>query len=460
MEVGPSRAQKPQALRAKAPAENERPPTSPPMNHRERTAQLTAEGSAALDLMAEREGSYRALALTLIKQMAWARDKMERGEKLCKDPYDRAHLRTVKQALVLEHPLLKKEKHLIMDLLQHVPSETTARKSLPICTGVLDYFPDALLAVAEVSRVGNDQHNPGQPLHWDKSKSTDEADALLRHLMDRGGKDADGVRHSAKVAWRALALLQREIDAERGDVSDAPRTTVETPKKALLSALQETLKSVQLYNTALHGAHVAKPGEAPTPPEGFALIAEGKVQIGDRIFSVLLPESVQKPWEEISATANLIGADIKQGLEHGFYVARKAEVVTPVEVDRTGKPEPIKIPKDRAGWRMLEKGEIIQAGDAIQIGNEKFETAKGLIGYDVDGPNEAFRRISDFTTPATPERKKPRRWRWQPLESDMLIQKGDRVFSPSKKKFEPASALIGLRSGDVAHWKAERRVLS
>jgi hypothetical protein len=88
------------------------------------------------------------------------------------------------------------------------------RKALPLAKGVLDYFPDALLAVAEVSRVGNEQHHPGQPLHWDKSKSTDEADALLRHLIDRGTRDTDGLRHTAKVAWRALALLQRELDGE------------------------------------------------------------------------------------------------------------------------------------------------------------------------------------------------------------------------------------------------------
>jgi hypothetical protein len=93
--------------------------------------------------------------------------------------------------------------------------DAVARKALPLCTGVLDYFPDALLAVAHCSKVGNDQHNPGEPLHWAKEKSTDEADALVRHLLERGTLDTDGVRHSAKVAWRALALLQREIDAER-----------------------------------------------------------------------------------------------------------------------------------------------------------------------------------------------------------------------------------------------------
>jgi len=95
-----------------------------------------------------------------------------------------------------------------------LPSEADRRKAIPLCRGVLDYFPDALCEVAELSRIGNEQHSPGEPMHWAKEKSTDEADALMRHLIERGRRDTDGVRHTAKVAWRALALLQREIDAE------------------------------------------------------------------------------------------------------------------------------------------------------------------------------------------------------------------------------------------------------
>ena len=89
------------------------------------------------------------------------------------------------------------------------------RKNRPIARGVLDYFPDALAEVALVSKTGNDQHNPGQPLHWAKEKSTDHVDCIIRHLIDRGKLDGDGMRHSAKVAWRALALLQTELDSER-----------------------------------------------------------------------------------------------------------------------------------------------------------------------------------------------------------------------------------------------------
>jgi hypothetical protein len=88
------------------------------------------------------------------------------------------------------------------------------RKMRPVFSGVMQYFPDALREVAFCSWVGNEQHNPGMPLHWDRTKSTDEADALLRHLMEAGTLDTDGVRHTAKVAWRALAMLQKELEAE------------------------------------------------------------------------------------------------------------------------------------------------------------------------------------------------------------------------------------------------------
>ena len=92
------------------------------------------------------------------------------------------------------------------------------RKETPIFSGVLDYFPDAIRAVARCSYAGNEQHNPGTALHWDRSKSGDELDALTRHLMDAGTIDSDGIRHSAKVAWRALANLQKEIEREENDL--------------------------------------------------------------------------------------------------------------------------------------------------------------------------------------------------------------------------------------------------
>lgn len=89
------------------------------------------------------------------------------------------------------------------------------RKETPVYTGVLKYFPDAIMEVARVSLAGNKQHHPDKPLHWDRTKSTDDLDALSRHLIDAGKIDSDGIRHSAKVAWRALANLQKEIENEK-----------------------------------------------------------------------------------------------------------------------------------------------------------------------------------------------------------------------------------------------------
>jgi hypothetical protein len=93
-----------------------------------------------------------------------------------------------------------------------------ARKRTPITSGVLDYFPAALAAVAEISVKGNEQHNPGQPLHWARGKSQDHADCITRHLIERGSIDIDGARHSAKLAWRALALLQTELEEEAAEL--------------------------------------------------------------------------------------------------------------------------------------------------------------------------------------------------------------------------------------------------
>ena len=97
-----------------------------------------------------------------------------------------------------------------------LPTDSKLRKLVPLATGCIDYFPDALSAIAELSRIGNDKHNPGQPVHWSRGKSDDHADCLMRHFLERGTIDNSGaepVRHSAQMAWRALAILQLEIEA-------------------------------------------------------------------------------------------------------------------------------------------------------------------------------------------------------------------------------------------------------
>ena len=88
------------------------------------------------------------------------------------------------------------------------------RKLMPILSGAIAYFPDALGWVSFVSLVGNMQHNPGQPMHWAQEKSKDHKDCCARHLAGLGTLDDDGIPHSWKLAWRALANLQMEAQAD------------------------------------------------------------------------------------------------------------------------------------------------------------------------------------------------------------------------------------------------------
>ena len=108
--------------------------------------------------------------------------------------------------------ICREAEELVMSFEPVLPLDPVSRKRIPLCRGCFDYFPAALMAVAELSQIGNEQHNPGEPMHHARGKSSDHGDCILRHQMDRGLLDTDGVRHSTKVAWRALAQLQEELE--------------------------------------------------------------------------------------------------------------------------------------------------------------------------------------------------------------------------------------------------------
>jgi len=97
------------------------------------------------------------------------------------------------------------------------PTKAEERKATPVYSGVLKYFPNALKEVSKCSLAGQKQHNHGDKLYWDKTKSTDNEDALVRHLIDHSVNpmDDDNVLHLAKCAWRALASLEIYLENER-----------------------------------------------------------------------------------------------------------------------------------------------------------------------------------------------------------------------------------------------------
>ncbi len=108
-----------------------------------------------------------------------------------------------------------------------LPTDATERKKLPIGTGVLKYFPLALAEVAKASVAGNKQHLDGQPLHWDRSKSTDDFDAMIRHALQLDDPDEGGVSHVGAMMWRALAVGEKLLESRLNKRSSEDRHSQE-----------------------------------------------------------------------------------------------------------------------------------------------------------------------------------------------------------------------------------------
>lgn len=134
---------------------------------------------------------------------------------------------------------------------RYLPTDSAGRKKMPLVSGFLDYFPDACAAVSEISYYGNEKHNPGEALHHSRGKSMDHADCIARHLTERGTFYTEIInglpvhlRHTASLAWRAMALLQEELEREndltlpRGAKIDSgkPKTDLEKLTERALGA--------------------------------------------------------------------------------------------------------------------------------------------------------------------------------------------------------------------------------
>ena len=92
------------------------------------------------------------------------------------------------------------------------------RKTYPLYEGLFGYFRDALYRVARVSWVGNQQHNPGQPLHWARGKSMDHMDCAFRHAGEFDENDFSDASEEAggALCWRVLAVYQIYLERKYG----------------------------------------------------------------------------------------------------------------------------------------------------------------------------------------------------------------------------------------------------
>lgn len=122
----------------------------------------------------------------------------------------------LQQDIVCIHREKSEKARFAMQSVAPTKSQSAARKASPVFSGVLNYFPDALMAVARVSKAGNDKHNPGQPLHWSRGKSNDHMDCAARHMLTPYEIDPDSKEvHLANAVWRLLAELQLYQEKQR-----------------------------------------------------------------------------------------------------------------------------------------------------------------------------------------------------------------------------------------------------
>jgi hypothetical protein len=95
-----------------------------------------------------------------------------------------------------------------------LPVDSNERKEIPLHSGCYSYFPAALAGVARHSKMGNDKHNPGQPLHHSRGKSVDHADCIARHSMDIADIEAAVRRVDEGIEWAdAHPIREAQIEA-------------------------------------------------------------------------------------------------------------------------------------------------------------------------------------------------------------------------------------------------------
>ena len=121
-----------------------------------------------------------------------------------------------------------------------LPKDYQARKALPMYDFLTGYFPDAIVEIVKVAVAGNVQHNPGEPLHWAREKSTDQMNTAMRHIFDHGMGNVydqeppeilaaiggESTMHLAKAAWRLMAQIQLICEARQQGSNPVPVAAV------------------------------------------------------------------------------------------------------------------------------------------------------------------------------------------------------------------------------------------
>jgi hypothetical protein len=164
-----------------------------------------------------------------------------------------------------------------------LPTDSEARKNVPVFSGVIKYAPAALAGMARISKAGNDKHNPGEPLHHARGKSNDHPDCIVRHAMD--------------VADIEAAIVRVDDGSEWADAHPIREAQIE----ALLNEASQLLWRAALWSQELH----EKFGGAPLAP-GARLPSPAKDPNASRDIGSDFPQplDINKGWADVNIKIN------------------------------------------------------------------------------------------------------------------------------------------------------------
>jgi hypothetical protein len=186
-------------------------------------------------------------------------------------------------------------------------------------------------------------------MHWDRNKSTDQADCILRHMVDRGKVDADGLRHSAKVAWRALALLQVEIE-NTGKTPPVEEEIKAKMEAAVLDKLDSALKEEACVNDRLRRQCVFdEQGKRRVRDDGAVAFFPEELELVESAREPEVAECIVPKDRGVCYTYYIAGP--MRGLPElnfpafdaakDFLIAQGLNVISPADMDREHGEEPV-----------------------------------------------------------------------------------------------------------------------
>lgn len=141
------------------------------------------------------------------------------------------------------------------------PTDYKERKEWECWTYLMEYMPDAFLEEVRVAIAGNQQHNPGQHLHWARGKSADQMNTAFRHMWEhtmaaRWGRgsmvDVDKCYHLAKAIWRLRAELQLTLERVRRENAALVKSAGPTDGKLQSQERCDAPRSGQIARSANH----------------------------------------------------------------------------------------------------------------------------------------------------------------------------------------------------------------